>query len=142
MNRRVGDQSWEAVNRADIARRATLLLLASEPFIRKVIREALECHGYFVETASNLSSAVDWMKRSTPRLVIIRHYLDNISGHEAAVYLQTMHHGIPVLIVGGILDDPGLENRESLRGFEIFPKQFKTAELIDEVKEMLTKYSH
>jgi hypothetical protein len=49
--------------------------------------------------------------------------------------------GIPVLIVGSILDDGGLENREVLQGFEIFPKPFKAAELLDKVKVVLVKYS-
>ncbi len=44
-------------------------------------------------------------------------------------------------MVGGILDDVGLENREILQGFEIFPKPFEAAELVEKVKEVLAKHS-
>jgi hypothetical protein len=47
--------------------------------------------------------------------------------------------GVPVLIVGGILDDDELTNREFLQRFEVFPKPFKAAELLDKVKDVLLK---
>ena len=54
--------------------------------------------------------------------------------------LRSVHPGIPVLIVGGLLDDPRLEDRETLNGFEVFPKPFKAADLLDAVEEMLGKF--
>lgn len=39
--------------------------------------------------------------------------------------------------MGGLLDDGSLENREILHGFEMFPKPFRAAELLDKVKEVL-----
>jgi DNA-binding NtrC family response regulator len=119
----------------------TILLLASDAVIRKVICEALESQGYFVLTAHDLSSAKEWLKECTPHLLMIRHYIESVPGHEAAMYLRSIRPGIPVLMVGGLLDHPGLENREILHGFEIFPRPFQAAELLDKVKEMLLKYS-
>src|SRR5664279_16399 len=106
MNGNEEGKSWQVVNRADVVRRETILLLGSELVIRKAICEALESHGYFVVTANDLSSAVGWLKEFRAQLLIVRHHLDNISGHEAAVYLRSKCPGIPVLILGGILDDP------------------------------------
>lgn len=63
----------------------------------------------------------------------------DMSGHEAAKYLRSMCPGVPVLIVGGILDDDELTNREFLQRFEVFPKPFKAAELLDKVKDVLLK---
>ena len=119
----------------------TILLLASEAVIRKVICEALESVGYFVLSAGDLSTAMDLLKDCTPDLFMVRHFTEEVPGHEAAMYVRATLPGIPVLIVGGILDDPGLENREILHGFEIFPKPFKAAELLGKVKEMLLKHS-
>jgi hypothetical protein len=80
---------------------------------------------------------MDWLKRCTPHLLMVRHYLTDTPGHDAAVYLRASIPGIPVLIVGGILDDPDLTTRETFRGFQIFPKPYTAAELVGRVKEML-----
>ena len=118
-----------------------ILFLASAPFIRKAICKALESKGYIVVTASDLSHAVECLREYTPDLLMVRHYTESVPGHEAAIYLRKTCAGIPVLLVGGLLDDPSLEDRESLRGFEVFPKPFTAAELLDKVKDVLDKHS-
>jgi DNA-binding NtrC family response regulator len=118
-----------------------ILFLASAPVIRKAICKALESKGYIVVTASDLSHAVECLREYTPDLLMVRHYTESVPGHEAAIYLRKTCPGIPVLLVGGLLDDPSLEDRESLRGFEVFPKPFTAAELLDKVKEVLDKHS-
>ena len=117
----------------------TILLLASDPVIRKVICDTLESQGYSVFAAGDIGRAADRLKEGTPDLLMVRHYVENISGHEAAMYLRRLCPGIRVLMVGGILDDDRLENREFLQGFEVFPKPFKAAELIEKVKEVLSR---
>lgn len=119
----------------------TVLVLASDPAIRKVIRKALESVGYYVLAAGNLGAAMDLLKDCTPDLIMVRHYMENVSGHDAAMYMRLTYPGIPVLIVGGILDDEGLEDRETVYGFEIFPKPFQAVELLDKVKEVLVRSS-
>jgi len=118
----------------------TILFLASDSHIGKVFSKALDSAGYFVVTAHDIGGAIDFLKDCTPDLLIVRHYTESISGHDAAMHLRRICPGIPVLIVGGILDDGGLENRETLQGFEIFPKPFHAAELVEKVKEVLAKH--
>ncbi|MGP8244335.1 MAG: response regulator [Bryobacteraceae bacterium] len=119
----------------------TILLLASDPIIRKVIRDALESEGYSVLAAGDVGTAVDRLKECTPDLLMVRNYVENMSGHDAAMYLRRVCPGVPVLIVGGILDDDRLENRAILQGFEVFPKPFQASELLDKVKELMFKGS-
>jgi DNA-binding NtrC family response regulator len=116
----------------------TILLLASDPIIRKAICDALESQGYSVFAVGDIGLAADRIKEGTPDLLMVRHYVENISGHDAAMYLRGLCPGIPVLMVGGILDDDRLDNRERLQGFEIFPRPFKASELLDKVKEVLS----
>jgi DNA-binding NtrC family response regulator len=118
----------------------TILFLASDSHIRRIISKALDSGGYSVLTASDIGGAVDCLKNCTPDLLMVRHYTKSISGHDAAMYLRRMCPGIPVLIVGGIIDDGGLENREILQGFEIFPKPFEAAALLEKVKNVLAKH--
>jgi len=119
----------------------TILFLASDSLIREVICKALESAGYIVMSAGDIGDAVDRLKQCTPDLLMVRHYTEALSGHDAAMYLRRMIPGVPVLLVGGLLDDIGLENREILQGFEIFPKPFIAAELIEKVKEVLIKHA-
>jgi DNA-binding response OmpR family regulator len=118
-------------------RAATILLLASEPAIRNVIRKVLESEQYLVLSAGDLGSAMEFLNRCTPDLLMVRHHLEDSPGYDAAVYMRASLPGVPVLIVGGIPDDPGLRDREELHKFQIFPKPFAAAELVAKVKEML-----
>jgi CheY-like chemotaxis protein len=103
----------------------TIVLLVSDPVIRRVICKALEREGYCVLEAGDIGKAVERIKECMPDLLMVRHYTETMSGHEAAKYLRSMCPGVPVLIVGGILDDDELTNREFLQRFEVFPKPFK-----------------
>jgi len=90
-----------------------------------------------VVPTGDLGSAVDWLKDCTPELLIIRPYVSDMQGHDAAKYLQTKCHSMRVLIVGGFLDDEKLQYREEIAGFEVFPKPFTAAQLLEKVKEVL-----
>jgi DNA-binding response OmpR family regulator len=116
--------------------KSTILLFASDPLVRSVLKETLEHEGYTVIAVGELGSAVDRMEEYTPDLLIIRGYVEGLPGHDAAVYLRTKHF-MKVLVVGGLLDDDRLQLRESLAGFEVFPKPYGAAELLEKVKQVL-----
>ena len=120
---------------------ATILLFCSDPIMRQVLAEVLEAEGYVILQAGDLGRAVDWLARTVPHLLIVRPYVDNHTGHDAALYLRTKCNGLPVLIVGGYLDDDRLDYRSSLRSFEVFPKPFTAPELLEKVREVLRSSS-
>jgi len=117
----------------------TILLLASDPVIRKAFSRALEAAGYSVLAVGDVGDAVDRLRDLTPDLLMVRHYTENMSGHEAAIYLRKKLPGIPVLMVGGLLDEAGLQDRDLIEGFDVFPKPFTAAELLDKVREVLAR---
>ena len=119
--------------------RSTILLLVSDPPLRAVLEETLEREGYTVLPAGDLGQAVDRMNEVTPDLLIIRSHVQNLPGHDAAMYLRKKCLKMRVLILGGRLDDERLQNREELQGFEIFPKPYPAAEMLEKVKEILDK---
>ena len=119
--------------------KSTILLLASDPVVRNVMKETLEREGYTVLATGDLGNAVDRLKEVQPDLLITRTYVEGLSGHDAAMYLQTKCQKMKVLIVGGLLDDDRLQNRETLHGFEVFPKPYPAAELLQKVQEVLAK---
>jgi DNA-binding NtrC family response regulator len=117
----------------------TILLLVSDTVIRAALRDALEHGGYLVTAVGDLGTAVDRLQESTFDLLIIRSYIEDISGYDAATYLRTRSYALKVLMVGGLIDDDRLVNRMSLEGFEAFPKPYPASALLDKVKEMLQK---
>jgi len=117
----------------------TILLLASDPLVRSVLKETLEHAGYTVLATGDLGNAVDRMEEIAPDLLIIRSYVEGLPGHDAAVYLRTKYFKMKVLIVGGLIDDDRLNLRESLAGFEVFPKPYGAADLLAKVKDVLSK---
>jgi DNA-binding response OmpR family regulator len=117
----------------------TILLLVSDPLVRSVLQDTLEHEGYTVVTAGDLGSAVDRLTEVTPDLLITRTYVEGMTGHDAATYLRTKSNGLRVLMVGGLLDDQRLKYRESLEGFDVFPKPYSPRELLQKVKDVLAK---
>jgi DNA-binding response OmpR family regulator len=123
----------------DSLMKTTILLLVSDPVVRAVLQDTLEHEGYTVLSAGSLGDAVDRLQECTPDLLITRTYVEGMPGHDAATYLRTKCNGMRVLMVGGLLDDPRLRNREALQGFDVFPKPYSAAELLQKVKDVLHK---
>jgi DNA-binding response OmpR family regulator len=118
---------------------STILLLVSDPVVRTVVQETLEREGYTVLAASDLGQAVDRIKESTPDLLIVRGHVQNLPGHDAALYLRKKCLSMKVLMLGGLIDDDRLRNRAELQGFDIFPKPYPAVEFLSKVKEVLSK---
>jgi len=124
----------EVVNPANV----TILLFCSEPVIRSVLEETLRGHGYVVLPVGDLGGAVDRLREYRPDLLIIRTYVDNMAGHDAARYLRTKRPGMRILMVSGLLDDERLCYRESVHGIEVFPKPFTAVDLLNKVQDVLS----
>jgi len=119
--------------------KTTILLLVADPVVRSVMEETLDRAGYTVLATGDLGKAVDRLKECNPDLLITRTYVQSMSGHDAAMYLRTKSPKMRVLLVGGLLDDDRLHNREALQGFEFFPKPSPRAELLQKVSDVLKK---
>jgi CheY-like chemotaxis protein len=119
--------------------KTTILLLVSDPIVRIVMQETLEQAGYMVMATGDLGQAVDRLKECAPDLLITRNYVQGLPGHDAAMYLRTKCMKMRVLMVGGLLDDNRLRNREELEGFRVFPKPYSEDELLQKVKEVLAE---
>jgi DNA-binding response OmpR family regulator len=95
--------------------------------------------GYTVVAVGSVGDAMDRFKELTPDLLMTGNYVEGMPGHDAAVYLRTKSAGMRVLIVGGLLADERIQYREALQGFEVFPKPYTRGELLDKVKDVLSK---
>ena len=55
------------------------------------------------------------------------------------MYLRTRCPEMRVLMLGGLLDDGRLAYRAEQQGFEVFPKPYSAAVLLEEVRLVLSK---
>ncbi|MFZ3212919.1 MAG: response regulator [Terriglobales bacterium] len=117
----------------------TILLLISDTVVRAAVRDALEHGGISVVAVGDLGKAVDRLKEFTPDLLITRSYIEDIPGYDAAMYLRTKCPALKVLMIGGLIDDDRLVNRMELGGFEVFPKPYPAAALLEKVRDVLGK---
>ncbi len=100
----------------------------------------LEGAGYIVLPTNDLGPAVDRLADDfKPSLLIVRPYLESISGHEAVHYLRTKCNGLRVLMVAGLPDDVRIVYREALPSITIFPKPFTATEFLGKVAEVLAQ---
>jgi CheY-like chemotaxis protein len=117
-----------------------ILLVVSDPLVRAVFQDTLERAGYTVVPASNLGNAVDRLKTNKPDLLIIRSYVSDMPGHSAANYLRSRCPALPVLMVGGQMDDERLTSRNALVAFHVFPKPFAPAQFLEAVEQALNAH--
>src|SRR5580704_11139337 len=89
----------------------TILLLISEPLVRLVIQEVLERAGYLVLGTGDLGTAVDRMGEAEPDMLVISPYVETITGHQAAKYLQSRCPSMHILMVAGMQADERLQYR-------------------------------
>jgi CheY-like chemotaxis protein len=116
---------------------STILLLVSEPLGRLVMQEVLEKAGYLVMGTGDLGTAVDRLSDCKADLLIISPYVETITGHQAAKYLQARCLNMRILMVAGLLADQRLQYRADLEKVEIFPQPFTAPQLLERVQEIL-----
>jgi DNA-binding response OmpR family regulator len=116
---------------------ASILLLASDPLMRTILHETLERAGYVVVDANDVGQAVDRIKEMRPDLLLIRPYISSMPGHAAATYLRSRCPGLPVLMVGGFLDDERIRVQSAIDDFHLFPPMYSADELLNNVRGVL-----
>jgi len=121
------------------AMETTILLLISEPLVRLVIQEVLERAGYLVMATGDLGTAVDRISECKPDLLIISPYIETITGHQAAKYLQSRCLRMKILMVAGLLADDRLQYRAELEKVETFPQPFTGEQLLEKVRSVLSE---
>ncbi len=119
------------------AAEATILLVDSDSVMRAALHDALQSVGYLVISAGDLGDAVDRLDEVRPDLLIVRPYINSMSGRIAANYLRSRRPGLPVLIVGGFMDDDRVDVQNAVEKFDTFPKPFSRDELLARVKDAL-----
>jgi PAS domain S-box-containing protein len=114
--------------------RATVLLVEEEDSARRLMHRFLEREGYRLLTARNAAAAEE----------IAAAYQDDIhvlvtDGFELAERLKPRYPEMKVLLVGGYRHDDPDQNELPGRGVPILPKPFPPAQLLRQVRRLLSR---
>jgi hypothetical protein len=72
-------------------------------------------------------------------LLIIAPYVETITGHQAAKYLQSRWQSMRILMVAGLLADDRIQYRAELDKVETFPPPFTAPQLLEKVRTVLAE---
>jgi DNA-binding NtrC family response regulator len=136
----IGLDSYNATPRAGVGSVSTrVVILDSEPIVRKVVTQILQRDGYDVEAVENLEDAKNAVTRFQPDLLVTNLFVRGTTGHDAAVALQGLRPKLRVLFVAGLPDDEQLKGLLSGERCEFFPKPFTAQELTEKVHSVLAR---
>jgi DNA-binding response OmpR family regulator len=97
----------------------------------------LQGAGYTVRATGEFDNAVEWIRESTPDLVITNVFLRGIAGHDAMLKLRSEFQGLPVLMVSGLPDETVIKDWIGETDFDVFPKPFRSDALLNKVRQMI-----
>lgn len=80
--------------------RASVLIADDDPLVRRVLRLALESHGYDVTEAVNVAEVLSAAIR-VPDLVVLDINMPGGTVHEAIGGLRDQHPHLPILVLSG-----------------------------------------
>jgi CheY-like chemotaxis protein len=132
------EQDWPSFCSASAAVRKTILVVEDDPTLRDTLREALEGHGYRVETAENGGVALEKIRRgSSPALVLLDLMMPEVDGWDflARRRVDPGFPAIPIVVLSAYLTGPERDSALPASGF--VRKPIEMQELLAEIERHL-----
>ena len=119
----------------------TVLLVEDEPALRRVIRRALESHGYAVLEAGAPEAARALLEASGDRidLLVTDVVMPGGSGPDLAQWARSRMPDLPVLFITGHADEATMQYGLDLDNAALLPKPFRPEQLVTQVREALDR---
>ncbi len=115
-----------------------ILHLDDEPGIREILATALAEYGYRVVSVTTPTEAVHAAEQQRPDLFISDLQLDEGDGVETIAKLRTLHADLRIIILTGVLLDPGVAGDSIARHVDAYlPKTDSLAKIIGEVRRII-----
>ena len=120
----------------------TILLIEDEDLLRSGVQELFELNGFHVIGAEDGLEAMHWLYETQIDLVVTDLLMPNMNGVELIARLSRSHPELPVILVSGashlVKNRLGIQSLESLGAKATFSKPFKSEELVNKAKELVT----
>jgi len=114
-----------------------ILILEPDAVLRSVLDDILNATGCVIRGAQDLGVAIDKAREAPPELLVTAHYVDCVSGYDAANIIRKYCPDMDVLVVSGFPADDRIDNRLLNNAFSSFPPPYRPALLLDHVRKLL-----
>jgi CheY-like chemotaxis protein len=114
-----------------------ILHLDDEPAIREILSATLTGYGYRVMSAATPTEALKAAELERPDLFISDLQLEEGDGLETIAQLRSMHPGVRVIILTGVLIDPRVAAKSIARDVDAYlPKTGSLTGIVAEVQRL------
>lgn len=102
-----------------------------------LLNRFLTRHGYEVTTMNSGASAIDWMKKNEPTLVLCDFRLDDMTGAQLLTKSKEMHPGAPIIIITGYSDVKDAVEVMKMGAYDYVTKPLFPDEILVTIKKAL-----
>jgi two-component system response regulator MprA len=114
-----------------------ILVVEDEKDLREYLKELLLDNNYTVELAGDGASAINFVKKTRPDLVILDLGLPDIDGKSVCIDIKKIYPDLPVLILTARNSTEDIVSGLNLGADDYIPKPFVGEELIARIKAKL-----
>ena len=110
----------------------TILIIDDEANLRKTLAEILRARGYTILEADDGSTAIEWLKTTTPDLVFSDWKMPKVGGEEVLEYLHSHAHlaSIPVIVMTAYGSSHSAIEAIRLGAYDFVTKPFDLDEIV------------
>ncbi len=117
-----------------------ILVADDDSMVRSVLREILEKQGWTVTEASNGREAIESFRKQPCQLLITDILMPEDDGYETCLQLKRKYQHLKVIAISGgdfLLPGKYLALAHGIGVDRTFAKPFRTAEIVDAVRELI-----
>src|SRR6476659_2103892 len=102
-----------------------------------LLNRFLTRQGFEVATVNTGAAALEWMKKSTPLLVLCDFRLDDMTGADLLLKIKERHQSVPVIIITGYSDVKDAVEVMKMGAYDYVTKPLFPDEILVTIKKAL-----
>jgi two-component system cell cycle sensor histidine kinase/response regulator CckA len=113
---------------------ADILLVDDDPFVRKVMAQALRSHGFTVVEAASGPEAIAYLDFGNFKLLLTDIVMPGMDGFELAETILKTHPHIKTFFISGYIGEQNLSDHPNLKGSHFLQKPFSMKEIVERIE--------
>ena len=119
-------------------KKAHILVVDDEQYVRELLKRTLEQEGYAVTLAADGSSALVRLREQTPDLVLLDIRMPDLTGYQVLERIREQFD-VPVIMLTGVLEPTAVEQSVGLGADDYIRKPFNTRVLLARIEAKLRR---
>jgi len=119
-------------------KKAHILVVDDEQYVRELLRRTLEQEGYAVTLAADGSSALVRLREQTPDLVLLDIRMPDLTGYQVLERIREQFD-VPVIMLTGVLEPTVVEQSVGLGADDYIRKPFNPRVLLARIEAKLRR---